>query len=74
MKRVIVPQTDIDNIDISNKKLYEIIDKIKDKEVKEALLFIIPLEVTNNLWHITHRKYKETLRSKIRNMFKKNTL
>lgn len=73
MKYVLVPQEDIDRIERARIKLHEITEKMHG--TKQDIYFqnwyvCIP-DISEPMWHLTHRKYKESLLSKILNWLTK---
>ncbi len=65
MKYVIVPQDNIDAIEDARVRLVDIIDNIKDEDLRNHLDTLLAFSVIYPMWLMTHRKYRETFRSKI---------
>ena len=68
MKHVIVPQSDIDNIEQSRLKLWAFFDcNFKDDGSVESMAKAIEMQrITQPMWYIANRKFPETLLSKIK--------
>lgn len=79
MKTVIVPQIDIDNVGQARKELWELIDSIESatihgKLVPNEYLSTAILAITNSFWYLTHRRYRQTFFSWIRNKFQRKVV
>lgn len=68
MKVLLVPQTDIDKIEDARCELHKIIKSVEEGKIKTNDLFVYVVNVTQPMWNLTHRKYKETWFSKIKTM------
>ena len=69
MKTVMVPQMDIDAIETARLGLYELIKLIEKNKIKSNDIFIYAVNITQPMWGMSHRKYRETFLSKIRRIF-----
>lgn len=67
MRIVKVPQDDIDNLKITRKDIWRIIDGIESGTIKPEHAGSLMITCTSPLYTLTHRRYKETLLSKIKN-------
>lgn len=68
MKYVKVPQSDLDKIETSREELWKFFDKNfkDDGSVEYQSKVIEVLNISQPMWYIAHRKFKETLLSKIK--------
>ena len=68
MTTLLVPQIDIDKIEEARCELHKLVKSVEDGKIKPTDLFVYVVNITQPMWVLTHRKYKETLFSKIKSM------
>ena len=73
MKTVLVPQTDIDKIENARQELWKLVAAIESKTIDRDHLNIFVANITQPMWYIGNRKYKETLISKIKRLLAKKS-
>jgi len=67
MKTLLVPQCDIDNVEEAREQIYKLISNIEKGIVKPENAFVYVTNITQPIWYLAHRRYKESLWSKIKN-------
>lgn len=65
MKLMLVPQLDIDKIEEARNELYKIIKGLEENKIKTDDIFIYTINVTQPIYQLTHRKYKQSFWNKI---------
>ena len=73
MKTVLVPQADIDQVERARETLHNLISNIENGIIKPQDVFIYAVNVTQPIYRLTHRRYKETLLSRIKSMLAKKS-
>jgi hypothetical protein len=68
MKTLLVPQEDIEQIEQARKALHDLISNIENEIIKPKDVYIYSINITQPLYRLTHRRYKETLMSRIKGM------
>ncbi len=71
MKTVLVPQNDIDNVEQARRRLLNVLSGIEKGDIKPSNVMVYLLSLTSPLYKITHRKYKESFRSKVNRIIAK---
>jgi hypothetical protein len=69
MKKLIVPEDDLIDIEQARQQIIHIAEKIEAGAIHRYSIVTSILEATEPLWKVANKKYKETFLSKIRNYF-----
>ena len=74
MKTVLVEQADIDKVEEARNELHTIIKNVEEGKIKPSDIFLYCVNVTQPIYRLTHRRYKETWRSRIKRMLTAKSL
>ncbi|MFZ2864291.1 MAG: hypothetical protein WA440_06025 [Ignavibacteriaceae bacterium] len=73
MKTLLVPEQDIKNVEREREHIHEYLSFLEKKMPDGKLPNGYPVLITQNIWHLTHRRYKESLLSKIKRWLAKKS-
>jgi len=70
---LIIPSADVYKIEKARKDLWELVEAMEKKTFDSDHLNVFVANITQPMWELTHRRYKETFISKIKRLLAKKS-